>query len=253
MIACLGVNILPYLPPSIQMLMVNCDNASLIEFVLLINQIISTFKEKVRDISDKLLLPLVQRIMQSVTGGDVTPKSEEEREKLMLRKTYFVFIQNLASHQLVDVLASEVNVSHLKDILMSLIEGCYFFKDVTIQKLAFSTLKFIISSWGSNPSKIAGFTEFIFNDVSKALYSVPLNPNFNLNDVAYNTIIVDIIHNQKTIIEKYGTPYLEYLASTVLPSLHCDSATISLYLTAFQKEDRNSLKTFLRGFILNKR
>jgi len=88
MVICLGPQIFRYLNYVIQILLINCGVSDLIGFILLINQIVSTFKDKVKTVIDQLLIPLIQRIIQHFNAaGEITLASEEERERADLKKT----------------------------------------------------------------------------------------------------------------------------------------------------------------------
>eukprot|EP01120_Amphizonella_sp_Union-15-10_P008954 TRINITY_DN3307_c0_g1_i3.p1 TRINITY_DN3307_c0_g1~~TRINITY_DN3307_c0_g1_i3.p1 ORF type:complete len:958 (+),score=155.65 TRINITY_DN3307_c0_g1_i3:139-3012(+) len=248
MVLLLGDQTFRYLEPALPILMVNCGGPDLLTFIALINQMIGHFKEKFEPMIDRLFLPLVNRISEYTTG-QVTSDSEEEREKLEIKKHYYLFINTLSSNKLATILVSPVNVSNFETIWRSIVEGCYFFRDVTIQRLSFSTIRNLILTWGTPGADWSRFTEIIFNDVNKAMFAVPLDNKFNLSDLASDSVINEIAQIQKMLLSKLGNQFIELLKDLVLPSMQFNNGNIQVYTSALGANNAQDFRKFLREFL----
>jgi len=147
---------------------------------------------------------------------------------------------------------SDVNRPYLKNILQTLLDGCYFFNDPAVQRLTFTALKHMIATWAGPQSMIPGFSEFIFTDVSKSLFAVPLDSNFNLADATSDSVLSEIVNIQKVLLDKYGQQYADFLTNTVLPSLKCNNGIIQQYIVALKQQDQ-TFKKWLRDFLGNQK
>jgi len=251
MMQCLGINIFEYLPTIINLFMVDCGIQDLIQFVVLINQLLSTFKEKVGEVIDKLLLPFITKIFQifNMAKSQITPNSEEEREVLELKRHYYQFLNVIVSNNLSHVLISSTNIGQFNEVLQTLLDGCRFFVDPNIQKLSFGILRRLVQLWaGSNEH----FTNYVVDVMVRVAFEVPWDTRFNLADgISVNILLVEISSLVLEIYGKSGAPFAEFLSKVFLPSINCPIDFIQGYMILLMdpKPNPRHVRTHVRSYL----
>lgn len=133
----------------------------------------------IHNIMDELLIPLIKRVFDFL---NTSPSGTDEAVLLVdLRKAYINFITGLFNAQLESVLVSERNVGYLNTILQTLMHFAKDNNDPTVQKMAFGVFMKMVTSWGSG-ANIAGFSQFVYNELVPATFTVPTHASFNVAD-----------------------------------------------------------------------
>lgn len=135
-------------------------------------------KPMIHSIADELLLPLVKRVFDFL---NTAPSGTDEAVLLNdLRKAYLNFIISLFNANLESILISERNISHLSTILQTILHFAKDNNDPAVQKLAFVVFMKMVTSWGASGS--GDFTQFVYNELVPATFTVPTDASFNLAD-----------------------------------------------------------------------
>ncbi len=125
MIDVLGPAILPALPSTLALLLTNSlRTKDVLEFIVLVNQIVSRFKEGVFALINEMLMPFLRRMFELLNPA--TPpseNSEEQREWMELQKSYYVFLQCVLTNNLAGIFTSPANVPHFTQILGTVMQG----------------------------------------------------------------------------------------------------------------------------------
>eukprot|EP01124_Arcella_intermedia_P009126 TRINITY_DN1589_c0_g1_i1.p1 TRINITY_DN1589_c0_g1~~TRINITY_DN1589_c0_g1_i1.p1 ORF type:complete len:1014 (-),score=154.42 TRINITY_DN1589_c0_g1_i1:127-2721(-) len=262
MMQCLGSPILTYLPLIISVFIVNCEIAEMMQFLILINQLLSTFKEKVSEILDALFLPLVNKIFSILSAASnqlVSPRSEEERELNDLKKQYYQFLNSIFLNNLVTIFLSPTNAPKFQDIFQTIVDGCKNFPDPNIQKISFNMLrKFMSNTPIYLPFKqifVSNMNGIGIQSMVKISFEVPWDPRFNLDDAVTATVFVEICSLLIDIYTFSGNSFIEYLCQGVLPSLNCPPEFIYSFIEIFKvpKPSPRDLKNLIRAYLIQRR
>jgi len=258
MIDCIGNEVLQFLPPIITQMMTNCGLKDLTEFVRLVNQLMSKFKEQMFPIIDSILLKLIERLFafsselvhQPQTNFN-EPKTELERELFEVQKTYYLMISTLLSNNLTHVLKSPTNAPHMSQILKTILQGCSEYRDLGVVKQCFIILKKLIEQWaGFDQNAFPGFNKFVYEEITPLLIREVMKPQFLKADPAgANNVLHEIVAIQKLIFQKCGPEFLTYLQAVFLPSLGCHPDLITQYIYNLEKESPKNFKNFFTTFI----
>jgi exportin-T len=188
LITCLGTEVLPYLPNLINGLLTECQVTELVDFLPFIGLIAHKYKPMIEPIIDELLLPLVRRVFDFL---NTTPTGTDEALLLLdLRKSYLNFILSLFNANLEKVFVSERNLEHLSTILHTFLHFAKDNSDPTTQKMSFGVFLKTVNSWttittgatAQESQSVAGFDQFVYNELLPITFSVPMSSAFNLAD-----------------------------------------------------------------------
>lgn len=253
MIVCLGDGVLPFIPMAVSHLLVeDCSARDIQEFIPLINQIITRFKQQIGPFLRDVFMAIVNCIF-SVLGKLAEIKNEEAtREKETLRRSYFLFVAAVVTNDVTIVLTS-LNHQDLRQVLMTLIQGAVEFPDPVAQKISFNILRKLVELWGGNDNGLNGFGEFIYENIVPATFMAPMRSTFDLTDAQTILALHEIALTQKTILQKQGGEFINFLQNTYLPTLQLTPQAIQEYTNALQHADIKTFKTYAKAFFTNMR
>ncbi|KAI9323871.1 armadillo-type protein [Dichotomocladium elegans] len=246
LINCLGSEVLPYLPALINSLLTECQLSELIDFLPFIGLAAFRFKPMIQSIVDELLLPLVKRVFDFL---NTTPSGTDEAVLLIdLRKAYLNFLMSLFNADMEGVLISERNIGYLDTIMQTILHFAKDNNDPTTQKMAFGVFLKMVTSWAAGRG-VPGFEHFMYKEVVPATFTVPMQVSFNLTDGQSLLVFSEITSIQKSLYEKHGPEFLEYMNNVYLPSIQCPAETASSYCQALQQFDARAFKKYFQSFI----
>jgi len=190
------------------------ESKDYLEFIRLLNQLTSKFKEQMFPILNPLLMSLIERFYQIASDlmqlqqqqqpSVVAATNEIEREILELKRNYYLFLSTLIGNSLATIFTSQENISHLRDILKTVIQGCQELRDLNGAKLCYGVLKRMIEQWSNSEigivqacsndgnhtsSLVEGFSEFVFENVIPMLLKEPFRTDFDLNDAGVTAVL----------------------------------------------------------------
>jgi hypothetical protein len=151
MIEYLGADIFPYVPRLFVYFMTKCSSKDFTDFLKLVNQLASKFKDTMFDTMDVLFPKVLARTNEFLTevslqmkhdstlkpsssSGNVAkdPITENQREMLDIQKHFFLFISTLAGSGLSGVLRSPTNLPNLEVILHAILRGARNIADISV-------------------------------------------------------------------------------------------------------------------------
>ncbi|OAD74660.1 hypothetical protein PHYBLDRAFT_180902 [Phycomyces blakesleeanus NRRL 1555(-)] len=249
-ITCLGSEVLPYLPTLINGLLTECEITELNDFLPFIGLVAHKFKPMIHNIMDELLLPLVKRVFDFL---NTSPSGTDEAMLLFeLRKAYINFIISLFNAELESVLVSERNLSHLNTILHTILHFAKDNSDPTIQKMAFGVFLRMVNAWATSPQQqgsIAGFDQFVYNELIPTTFAVPMHVAFNVADGQSLLVFGEITGIQKAMYTKQSNEFTEYMTNVFFPSIQCPREGAERYCQAIQQYDNKEFKKYFQTFI----
>lgn len=257
MVDTLGPSIFPYLPNALGQLLIESEPKELVGFLVLLNQLICKFSAEVRDILEVVYPVIAGRVFNILPRNDIQsgPGScaEEIRELQELQKTFFIFLNVIATHELSSVFLSPKSSSYLDPMMQLLLYNCCNHKDILIRKACVQVFIRLIKDWCTGPygkETVPGFQRFIIETfaVNCCLYSV-LDKSFEFRDA--NTVLLfgEIVTAQKVMYEKIGNDFLLHFVSKGFPSIHCTQDLAEQYCQKLQGNDFKSLKSFYQSLI----
>ncbi|XP_047961754.1 exportin-T-like [Salvia hispanica] len=257
MVDILGPSIFPYLPNALGQLLLESEPKELVGFLVLLNQLICKFATEARDILEAVYPVIASRAFSILPRNDIQsgPGScgEEIRELQELQKTFFIFLNVIATHELSSVFLSPKSTPHLELMMHLLLHNSCNHKDINIRKACVQVFIRLIKDWCSVPygkETVPGFQKFIIETfaVNCCLYSV-LDKSFEFRDA--NTVLLfgEIVTAQKVMYEKFGNDFLLHFVSKCFPSIHCPQDLAEQYCQTLQGNDFKALKSFYQSLI----
>ncbi|KAI8365847.1 armadillo-type protein [Choanephora cucurbitarum] len=250
LITCLGTEIVAYLPNLINGLLTECQVTELVDFLPFIGLVAHKYKPMVEPIIDELLLPLVRRVFDFL---NTTPSGTDEALLLLeLRKAYLSFILSLFNANLEKVFVSERNLGFLNTILQTFLHFAKDNSDPTTQKMSFGVFLKMVNSWASGAdtnTSVAGFDQFVYNELLPITFSVPMSSAFNLADGQSILVFGEMTSIQKAMCVKQGNDFIEYMKKVFFPSIQCPPETAERYCQAIQQYEGRQFKKYFQSFI----
>uniref|UniRef100_A0A4W4DVS4 Exportin-T n=1 Tax=Electrophorus electricus TaxID=8005 RepID=A0A4W4DVS4_ELEEL len=180
MIICLEEEVLPFIPAASEHMLKDCEPKDLQEFIPLISQITAKFKSQVSPFLQQIFMPLVLAIFEVLSQPAEDNDQTAALEKQMLRRSYFSFIQTIASSGMNEVMANQ-GAENIERVLFTIIQGAVDFPDPIAQKTCFIILSRLVELWGGKDG-LVGFPDFIYKHIVPACFLAPLKTTFDLSD-----------------------------------------------------------------------
>ncbi|KAG6542252.1 hypothetical protein Mapa_016380 [Marchantia paleacea] len=257
MVDLLGSAVFPVLPVAIQQLLNDSEPKDLVDFILLINQLVNKFKFGMSNILQEVYPAVVGRVL-TLLPKDGFPEgsgtnTEEVRELQELHRCFFTFLHVVTSNDLSLVLITPQSRHWLQDISQLILEAACHHKDVLVRKICVQIFTKLISDWCAGSAveeKVPGFRRFVIERFASecCIYSV-LQTSFDLRDANTFSLFGEIVTAQKMLYEKCGEEFWMHLATKLLPAVHCPPNLAEQYCLHIQTSGPKDLKAFYKPFI----
>ncbi|KAM7471868.1 hypothetical protein LguiA_010051 [Lonicera macranthoides] len=261
MVDTLGASVFPYLPKAIEQLLAESEPKELMGFLLLLNQLICKFNVAVRDIMEEVY-PVIANKIFNIIPRDPFPSepgnnTEEIRELQELQRTFYTFLNVIATHDLSVVFLSPQSRPYLEVMMQLLLSTSCNHKEILVRKACVQIFIRLIKDWSARPfgeEKVPGFQSFVIEAFAMncCLYSV-LDKSFEFHDANTLVLFGEIVMAQKVMYEKFGNDFLIHFVSKGLPTAHCPQDLAEQYCQKLQGNDVKALKSFYQLLIQNLR
>ncbi|XP_051544369.1 exportin-T isoform X3 [Myxocyprinus asiaticus] len=245
MIICLEEEVLPFIPAASQHMLKDCEPRDLQEFIPLISQITAKFKNQVSPFLQEVFMPLVMAIFEVLSRPAEENDQTAALEKQMLRRSYFSFIQTIASSGMNEVMASQ-GAGNIERVLFTIIQGAVDFPDPVAQKTCFIILSRLVELWGGKDG-LVGFPDFIYKHIIPACFMAPLKPTFDLSDAQTVLTLSECTLTLHMIHLKRGLECIQFLQE-YLPSLQVSPEITQELCQVLQQPDVKVLKNYMKAF-----
>nr|CAD1838027.1 unnamed protein product [Ananas comosus var. bracteatus] len=207
MIEILGTSIFPCLPVALKQLLVENESKDMVDFLVLINQLICKFNTSAGGILEDIFPAIASRLFD-ILSRDAFPSgpgsnNEEIRELQELQRTLYTFLHVIATHDLSSVFLSPNSRDYLEHIMQLLLYTSYTHKDILLRKLCVQIFVRLIKDWCTNyngEDKLPGFRSFVIDKFAPncCFYSV-LDESFDFRDANTLLLFGEIVVAQKVI------------------------------------------------------
>uniref|UniRef100_A0A672QWD5 Exportin-T n=1 Tax=Sinocyclocheilus grahami TaxID=75366 RepID=A0A672QWD5_SINGR len=245
MIICLEEEVLPFIPAASQHMLKDCEPRDLQEFIPLISQITAKFKNQVSPFLQEIFMPLVMAIFEVLSRPAEENDQTAALEKQMLRRSYFSFVQTIASSGMNEVMASQ-GAENIERVLFTIIQGAVDFPDPVAQKTCFIILSRLVELWGGKDG-LVGFPDFIYKHIVPACFMAPLKPTFDLSDAQTVLTLSECTLTLHMIHLKRGLECIRFLQE-YLPSLQVSPEITQELCQVLQQPDVKVLKNYMKVF-----
>uniref|UniRef100_A0A8C1MPM9 Exportin-T n=1 Tax=Cyprinus carpio TaxID=7962 RepID=A0A8C1MPM9_CYPCA len=245
MIICLEEEVLPFIPAASQHMLKDCEPKDLQEFIPLVSQITAKFKNQVSPFLQEIFMPLVMAIFEVLSRPAEENDQTAALEKQMLRRSYFTFIQTIASSGMNEVMASQ-GAENIERVLFTIIQGAVDFPDPIAQKTCFIILSRLVELWGGKDG-LVGFPDFIYKHIVPACFMAPLKPTFDLSDAQTVLTLSECTLTLHMIHLKRGPECIQFLQE-YLPSLQVSAEITQELCQVLQQPDVKVLKNYMKVF-----
>uniref|UniRef100_A0A9J7XXF3 Exportin-T n=2 Tax=Cyprinus carpio TaxID=7962 RepID=A0A9J7XXF3_CYPCA len=245
MIICLEEEVLPFIPAASQHMLKDCEPKDLQEFIPLVSQITAKFKNQVSPFLQEIFMPLVMAIFEVLSRPAEENDQTAALEKQMLRRSYFSFIQTIASSGMNEVMASQ-GAENIERVLFTIIQGAVDFPDPIAQKTCFIILSRLVELWGGKDG-LVGFPDFIYKHIVPACFMAPLKPTFDLSDAQTVLTLSECTLTLHMIHLKRGPECIQFLQE-YLPSLQVSAEITQELCQVLQQPDVKVLKNYMKVF-----
>jgi len=259
MILCLGPQVLPSMPPFLDLLITHCTNQDVLDVSHLLNQLCSKFKGEAIDAIDPAVSPFLRKCYslmptfdEVVDQGDIPPHLLTEQ--LSIKKISYAFLQYVATYQVTPVLLSSNNISSLKQVLQYMSEGALNVQEPILKKTCIMFFRELVDQWaadGSMPNQQVavqrGFNQFIGDTIVPGLIKSILDPSFNEKDAMQARSVTQVAKLLSVLREKRGeTEYAQIFIGNVILRLQCSGEIIGQFRAA---QDDEAIEKALRAML----
>uniref|UniRef100_A0A8B9JY37 Exportin-T n=1 Tax=Astyanax mexicanus TaxID=7994 RepID=A0A8B9JY37_ASTMX len=244
MIICLEEEVLPFIPAASEHMLKDCEPKDLQEFIPLISQITAKFKNQVSPFLQQVFMPLVLAIFEVLSRPAEDNDQTAALEKQMLRRSYFSFVQTMASSGMNEVMANQ-GAENIERVLFTIIQGAVDFPDPVAQKTCFIILSKLVELWGGKDG-LVGFPDFIYKHIVPACFVAPLKPTFDLSDAQTILTLSECTLTLKMIHLKRGPEFIQFLQQEYLPSLQISPEIAQELCQVLQQPDTKVLKNCMK-------
>lgn len=245
MIICLEEEVLPFIPAASQHMLKDCEPKDLQEFIPLISQITAKFKNQVSPFLQEIFMPLVIAIFEVLSRPAEENDQTAALEKQMLRRSYFSFIQTIASSGMNEIMARQ-GAENIERVLFTIIQGAVDFPDPVAQKTCFIILSRLVELWGGKDG-LVGFPDFIYKHIIPACFMAPLKLTFDLSDAQTVLTLSECTLTLHMIHLKRGLECVQFLQE-YLPSLNVSPEITQELCQVLQQPDVKVLKNYMKAF-----
>ncbi|KAJ3215282.1 pre-tRNA nuclear export protein [Dinochytrium kinnereticum] len=103
--------------------------------------------------------------------------------------------------------------------------------------------EFVIGIGGKNP--LPGFEKFLYENVIRTLFEIPLKPGFDPRDAGAQLIFTELAAVHRTVLMVQGREYLDFLQA-FLPTIQCPPQIASDFLSAIQHTQQKPFVAVLK-------
>ena len=298
LIPILNNKILPFINKLIELILSSTDLKSweMIDFLGFLSQLIHMFNTDLNcyQLFNQLLTPLINKVHSIIKDIDeqhdqqasinkpidntVTTTAavnknivvtDSYRDKILLKKAYFTFLQSFTNNSVTSILLSDINRSILPTILNDLVTYTpQEIQETSMMKVSLNVLSNFIKRFGNgscldnddinrDPNlKIEGLNEYFIMKCVPIIFEIPFNPvyKFNIKEGNFKTMASDLarllrelflVNNNPTTNENECVKYLTqiYLPQIQLPQ-ELSIQLVNMLTTMGQKQ-------FEKWFVVN--
>ncbi|XP_072971935.1 exportin-T [Typha angustifolia] len=261
MIDTLGSSIFPCLPVALKQLLVENECKDMVDFLVLINQMICKFNTSASGILEDIFPAIASRLF-TILSHEAFPSgpgsnTEEIRELQEVHRTFYTFLHVIVMHDLSSTFLAPTCMEYLDTIMQLLLFTSCNHKDILLRKACVQIFVKLIKDWcnKNGEDKLPGFRRFVIEKfaISCCLHSV-LDKSFDFRDANTLVLFGEIVMAQKIMCETFGVDFITYFVSNGLLSAHCPPDLAEQYYKKLRlTDDIKSLKSSYQSLVENLR
>ncbi|ONM25239.1 Exportin-T [Zea mays] len=255
MIEILGLSVLPCIPIALRLLLLDNEAKDMVEFLVLVNQIICKFKSSASAILEEIFPTIASRLSailsQDAFSAGPASNTEEMRELQELQRTLYTFLHAMATHDLSAVLLTPSSREYLETIMQLLLFTSYKHRDILLRKACVQIFVNLVKDWCSNSEdKVPGFRVFMIEKFATncCLYSV-LDKSFDLRDANSLVLFGEIVLAQKIMYERFGGDFIVNFIAKGLSGVHCPPDLAEQYYQKLKGNDIKAFRSFYQSLV----
>jgi len=220
-----------------------------------LNQLVSTFKQKLEPTMDRLFLPVLRHVfsvLQSVPDpfldaaataqpaltsqsvkvraghGGLGALSTEQMDYRRAKNGLILFLYTLIAGDLDTVLSSPTNVAHLEEVFKFVLETIASFPDTDTQSCAVKIVDALSDLWLSadkrphlDPAVRSAFARLMMEQASVATFRATTVSSFSTENFQCIQLLDQMSRFHQALARLIGDDFLQHLAKTALPSVSC--------------------------------
>lgn len=193
------------------------------------------------------------------------------RDKILLKKAYFAFLQSLVTNSVTSLLLSPRNRGVLSTVLLDLLTyDPQEVQETSTIKLALNVLANLVKCFGSGKctdekdvhaasiEKLDGLNEFVITKVVPLAFEIPFKPEnkFNIKDGSCRVVACDLsrllretYHQSATDTDVMNNPCLKYMVEIYLPQVQFPSDMSIQFAQALATLDAKAFEKYYVDFI----
>uniref|UniRef100_A0ACD5WQM9 Uncharacterized protein n=1 Tax=Avena sativa TaxID=4498 RepID=A0ACD5WQM9_AVESA len=229
----------------------------MVEFLVLINQIVGKFNSSASGILEDVFPTIASRLSlilsQDAFSTGPAGNTEEMRELQELQRTLYTFLHGMVTHDLSTILLAPTCRQYLETIMQLLLYTSCSHKDILLRKACVQIFIRLIKDWCTTSKaddKLPGFRVFMIEKFATGccLYSV-LDKSFDLRDANTLVLFGEIVMAQKIMYERFGEDFVVNFVAKGLPEAHCPPDLAEQYYQKLQGNDTKAFRSFYQSLI----
>lgn len=205
-----------------------------------------------------------------VSNGKNVVVTDSFRDKVMLKKAYYSFLQSFITNNVTSLLLTETNRNVLPLVLTDLLTYTpEEINETSSMKLSMNVLVSFIKFFGTgictdpkdrnanNFNKLDGLNEFFISKAIPLVFEIPFKPDygFNINDGSCRVVACDLSRLLKAVCIINGdindNACLKYLADVYFPQVQFPSQLSMEFVQALATYNEKSFEKYFVNFITN--
>lgn len=290
MVESLGSSVLPYLPPSLEVLLHSGADAQDLQDVLaLLNQLMTRFKGGLLPLMKEVLAVIVGRVhsgpqallppdwdwsgakalpsasvatpsspavraapLSGAAGGGSVPAlgSAEDMRERGELQKAYYSFLHALAHNELTSALLQTPPGTLDAVLGALMQGAGTHVDSGVRKTCIQVLGRLAREWLGEQDALPGFRDYVIQQLACEVCLESLVSGVDVRDAAAISLLTEVSLSLKLVHEKCGQPFLAYLCSTVLPRMGWPPAAQQQLVMHITQSDAKQLKDFLKAALL---
>eukprot|EP01134_Creolimax_fragrantissima_P004329 CFRG4329T1 len=253
--------ILPEIPTTLSLLLQTDDPEIITESLLLLTQLMLTFKGKFKECIDLMLMGILQSVFKCFNAPHEENDMDHAMQLLELKRMYYKMMLAIAVNGLASTMYSPTNVSSLQQLLGTMLEGVRDYTDCASQKMAINFFQSLSNQWLGVPAtdeasiKLAeasvDFRAFVLDVVLPAIFTTLLTPEFQIDDAQTGLQLTNAQASYlKDLEKKLGPDFHVYLGNAVLPAVSVPpQLAMGLAMELGKTTNNNAFRKVFRLFL----
>ena len=265
MVDCMQSELLPALPALLDVLLQYTTANSIVVYIQLLGQLVSSYKQQFESMLDELLTPLFQHYFQLIqqynsidtSNTPVATHTIKMNERLTLIRTMITLLKQILSAELSNVLTtSSTNQQLVPSIIQWLLQCCQQ-TDPVLLKSVYAVFRQLVTIWHklltAQQIDTTYYKKLIYHDIVVQQLSLYISSRIDVTFASYDGLIREICELQINSAQLFGNEYIEYMKQLLVSQIGVSNDICNEYIRLLSLNDNAAqLRKFVKQLIVSR-